>query len=120
MTVADTTTVAQNVEPFGAGQGGRGTGCRSPQPGEGRPRKVPERGESRRAGAGRPAARHRHQNIDAKKAELAAKSAARSADIAEEDALFAIDYAYATIEEAEYAALDAVLARMDADELAAK
>jgi hypothetical protein len=82
--------------------------------------KSPKRGESRRAGAGRPAARHRHQNIDAKKAELAAKSAARSADIAEEDALFAIDYAYATIEEAEYAALDAVLARMDADELAAK
>ena len=60
------------------------------------------------------------QNIDAKKAELDTKSGARRADIAEEDALFAIDYAYATIEEAEYAVLDAVLARMDADELAAK
>jgi hypothetical protein len=60
------------------------------------------------------------QNIDAKKAELDATSAARRADNAEEDALFAIDYAYATIEEAEYALLDAVLARMDADELAAK
>jgi hypothetical protein len=34
--------------------------------------------------------------------------------------LFAIDYAYATIEEAEYAVLDALLAQMDADELAAK
>jgi hypothetical protein len=59
------------------------------------------------------------QNIDAKKTELDATSAARRADIAEEDALFAIDYAHATIEEAEYAVLDAVPARMDADELAA-
>jgi hypothetical protein len=34
------------------------------------------------------------------------------------DALFAIDYAYATVEEAEYAVLDAISARMEADELA--
>jgi len=41
------------------------------------------------------------------------------ADIAEQDAAFAIDYAYAAVEDAEYAALDARLARMNADELAA-
>jgi hypothetical protein len=41
------------------------------------------------------------------------------ADIAEDDAVFAIDYAYAAIEEAEYAVLDASLARVEADELAA-
>jgi hypothetical protein len=40
------------------------------------------------------------------------------ADNAEDDAAFAIDYAYGAIEEAEYAVLDAALARMDADELA--
>ena len=34
------------------------------------------------------------------------------------DALFAIDYASATVEEAEYAVLDAISARMEADELA--
>jgi hypothetical protein len=58
------------------------------------------------------------QNIDDKKAEIDAKQALRRADAAEEDALFAIDYAYGTIEEAEYAVLDAILARMDADDLA--
>ena len=46
-------------------------------------------------------------------------SATRRADNAEEDALFAIDYAYAAIDEAEYAVLDAALARMEADEQAA-
>jgi hypothetical protein len=38
---------------------------------------------------------------------------------AEADALFAIDYAYATIEQAEYSVLDAIAARMEADDLAA-
>ena len=33
--------------------------------------------------------------------------------------MFAIDFAYAAIEEAEYAVLDAELARMEADELSA-
>jgi hypothetical protein len=33
--------------------------------------------------------------------------------------MFAIDYAYATIEEAEYSVLDAIAARMEADDLAA-
>jgi hypothetical protein len=32
---------------------------------------------------------------------------------------YSIDYAYAAVEEAEYAVLDAALARMEADELAA-
>jgi hypothetical protein len=39
------------------------------------------------------------------------------ADRAEEDARFAIDFAYSAIVEAEYAALDAALARVEADEL---
>jgi len=37
---------------------------------------------------------------------------------AEDYALFAIDFAYSAIEEAEYATLDAVLARLKADERA--
>jgi hypothetical protein len=40
------------------------------------------------------------------------------AENAEADAAFAIDYAVAAIEEAEYAVLDAALARKEADELA--
>jgi hypothetical protein len=51
------------------------------------------------------------EQVDAKKAEI-------RADDAEDDALFAIDYAYATIEEAEYAVLDAIAARKNADEFA--
>ena len=47
------------------------------------------------------------------------KAAQRKADNAEDDAAFAIDYAYAAVEEAEYSVLDATLARMDADEMAA-
>jgi hypothetical protein len=43
----------------------------------------------------------------------------RRAENAEDDAAFAIDFAYAALEEAEYAALDASLARMEANELAA-
>jgi hypothetical protein len=41
------------------------------------------------------------------------------ADQAEADASFAVDYAYAAIDEAEYAVLDAALARKEADEMAA-
>ena len=40
------------------------------------------------------------------------------ADDAEADALFAIDYAYGTVEEAEYAVLDAISARMAAEDRA--
>ena len=43
--------------------------------------------------------------------------AQRNAEIAEDDASFAVEYAYAAIEEAEYAVLDAALARKQADEL---
>jgi hypothetical protein len=39
--------------------------------------------------------------------------------MAEQDASYAIDYAYAAVEEAEYAVLQAELARMDADQLEA-
>ena len=40
------------------------------------------------------------------------------ADQADDDAAFAVDYAYAAIEEAEYAVLDSELAHMEADDLA--
>ena len=56
------------------------------------------------------------QDIDTKKTKIDAKRAENRAEDAEDDALFAIDYAYATIEEAEYAVLDAIVARMEADE----
>jgi hypothetical protein len=56
-------------------------------------------------------------DIDAKRAEHDVDRAQRRADTAEEDAEFAISFAYASIEEAEYAVLDAALARMEADEL---
>ena len=58
------------------------------------------------------------KNVDDKKADHDLKVARRTADQADADASFAIDYAYAAIEEAEYAVLDAALAHMDADELA--
>jgi hypothetical protein len=45
------------------------------------------------------------------------KSKQRAADRADEDAAFAIDYAYAAIEEAQYAALDADLARKEVEDL---
>ena len=43
----------------------------------------------------------------------------RRADHAEADAIAAVDFASAALEEAEYAVLDARLARMEADDLAA-
>jgi hypothetical protein len=48
------------------------------------------------------------QGIDEKKGQLDAKHAESRAEDAEVDALFAIDYAYATVEDAEYAVLDAL------------
>jgi hypothetical protein len=47
-----------------------------------------------------------------------AAASASSAPVSRDPALFAIDYAFATVEEAEYAVLDAISARMEADELA--
>jgi len=58
------------------------------------------------------------KNVDDRKAAHDLKVARRTADQADADASFAIDYAYAAVEEAEYAVLDATLARMEADELA--
>jgi hypothetical protein len=70
------------------------------------------------------------QSIDARIAELRAerddhraahtlKRAERHAEDAEQDAAYAVDFAVAMLDEAEYAVADAVLARLDADELAA-
>ncbi|HZC51992.1 MAG TPA: hypothetical protein VE441_05800 [Mycobacterium sp.] len=56
---------------------------------------------------------------DDHKAAHEVKKAERRADDAEEDAAYAVDFALAMLDEAEYAVADAVLARLDADELAA-
>jgi hypothetical protein len=58
-------------------------------------------------------------DFDDKRAAHDLTTAQRRADNAEDDAAFAVDYAYAAVEEAEYAVLDATLARMEADEMAA-
>jgi hypothetical protein len=58
------------------------------------------------------------QDIGEKRAAHDLKKAQRFADQAEADAEFAINFAYGAVEEAEYAVLDATLARMEADELA--
>lgn len=57
------------------------------------------------------------EEIENRKAEHDLHKAERRADRAEEDARFAIDFAYSTIVEAEYAALGAARARMQANEL---
>jgi ornithine carbamoyltransferase len=70
------------------------------------------------------------QSIDTRVAELRAergdhraahdlKKAQRRADDAEQDAAYAVDFALQMLDEAEYAVSDAVLARIDADEIAA-
>jgi hypothetical protein len=53
-----------------------------------------------------------------KKAEHDLASAQRDADWAESDAVNAVDFALAAAEEAEYAVLDAALARANADAMA--
>ena len=58
-------------------------------------------------------------DIETKKAELDVGKARRKAVRREDDAILAIDYAYGAIEEAEYAVLDAVLTRKEAEELSA-
>jgi hypothetical protein len=60
------------------------------------------------------------KDVDDERSAHDLKAAQRIADRAEDDAVFAVDYAYAAIEEAEYAVLDATLARMEADEMAAR
>jgi hypothetical protein len=59
------------------------------------------------------------EDIEAKKEEHDVHRAERKAEDSESDALYAIDFAYTAIEEAEYAALYAVARRMKADELSA-
>jgi hypothetical protein len=59
------------------------------------------------------------KDVDRRKAEFNASNAESRADWADADAELAIDYAYSAIEEAEYAVLDAILARRDAEEAAA-
>jgi hypothetical protein len=58
------------------------------------------------------------KGAEERKAAHDAKAAERAAEQADEDASYAIDYAYAAIEEAQYAVLDADLAHRHADELA--
>ena len=55
--------------------------------------------------------------VETKKAEHDVHVAQKKAENAEADAAFAIDFAYGAVVEAEYAVLDAALARMEADEL---
>jgi hypothetical protein len=57
------------------------------------------------------------QNIEGKKAEMDLARSERKAENAEDDAAFAIDFAYSAVVEAEYAVLDAVLARKETEEL---
>jgi hypothetical protein len=59
------------------------------------------------------------KSLDTKIAETDLARAQRHADHAEADALYAIDFAYSAIAEAEYAVINAELARRKADELAA-
>ena len=58
-------------------------------------------------------------DIDSKRAEHDVDRAQRRAERRADDAAFALEFAYAAIEEAEYAVLDAELSRMEADELSA-
>jgi hypothetical protein len=58
------------------------------------------------------------EDMDQRKARHDVDKAEVRAENAEDDAAFAVNFAYAAIEEAEYAVLDASLARMQADEMA--
>jgi hypothetical protein len=57
------------------------------------------------------------QNVDTTKADLDSKWAARRADNYMADAVDAVEFAEAAVEEAEYAVLNAALAEMEAEEL---
>jgi hypothetical protein len=58
------------------------------------------------------------EDVEGKKVKHDVHKSERHADEAEEYALFMIDLAYSAVVESEYAALDAALARMDADKMA--
>ena len=55
------------------------------------------------------------EDVEGKKAEMDVKKARHRANVAEDDAVAAVAFAEAALEEAEYAVLNATLARMDAD-----
>ena len=57
-------------------------------------------------------------DVDNRKEAHDLKSAQRAADRAEDNAVWAIDYALAAVDEADYAVQNAILAQMDADALA--
>jgi hypothetical protein len=59
-------------------------------------------------------------DLDNRKQAHDLKSAQRAAERAEDNAGWAIDYAIAAVDEADYAVQDAILARMDADALASR
>ncbi len=59
------------------------------------------------------------RDVDDRKQEHDVKRAEHRAEHREDDAEAAVAFAYAAVEEAEYAVLDAILAREEADELAA-
>jgi hypothetical protein len=59
------------------------------------------------------------KSFDDTRAERDLNAAQQNADRADAAAGVAIEFAYATVEEAEYAVLRAILVRMNADELAA-
>jgi hypothetical protein len=59
------------------------------------------------------------KDVDSRKEEHDLKRAEHHAEHREDDAVAAVAFAYAAFEEAEYAVLDAILAREEADELAA-
>jgi hypothetical protein len=58
------------------------------------------------------------EKVETKKAEIDVDRAEKHADHAEADAAFAVDFAYGAIGEAEYAVLDALVTRKEADEMA--
>jgi hypothetical protein len=58
---------------------------------------------------------HVRSDIEGKKADIDTKMVQRRAEGAEDDAVAAVAFAEAALEEAEYAVLNATLARMDAD-----
>jgi hypothetical protein len=60
------------------------------------------------------------EDMDSKKAEHDVHMAQRRADDAEAYASYSIDFAYSAVVEAEYASLDALLARKEADQRAAE
>jgi hypothetical protein len=60
------------------------------------------------------------KGVDRKVAQLDLNMAKRDAEDANAYAAYLIDYCYAAVQEAEYAVLDATLAQMEYDDLAAK